>query len=263
MTVSPSAGIPALPPSVPALAWALRTAADAPLSFAEPAAATAALTHLQTLVPAYRITTAPERQAEGAAHVVRHAADRLRRLNGAYGQWQEFDAAAYFDLTGPQTALLVQVVERVRLVHVTFHVDLLLPCYQRAVRTWATQYIPARGRLQSGDVEALEVYEQAVAVMQEAWRAAVDQVRQTRRLLAGDIGYLAANGAEEERARWSAMGAAAGAGGASILASGSPLPTLTLTADFPLPVARQPGRLRRLRRHRDRRARRGRQGRRT
>jgi len=147
---------------------------------------------------------------------------------------------------------------------VTFHVDLLLPDCQSAVRTWATQFLPARGRLQSGDVEALEVYEHAVAAMQHAWRAAVVQLQQTRRLLAGDIGYLAANGAEEERARWSVAGmGAGGTGWAAILPPGSPLPTLTLTADFPLPVARQPGRLRRLRRHRDRRIRRGRQERRT
>lgn len=252
MSISPGAGLPTLPPSLPALAWALRSAADASLPFAPPAAAATALAHLQSLVPAYRITTEPERQAEGAAHVLRHAADRLRRLNGAYGQWQDFDTAAYFDLTAPQTALLVQVVERVRLVHVTFHADLLLPGCQEAVRTWATRYIPAQGRLPGGDVEALEVYAQAVVAMQQAWRAAVDQLQQTRRLLAGDIGYLAANGAEEERARWSVAGAAAGAG-ASILPPGSPLPTLTLTADFPLPVARQPGRMRRLRRHRDRR----------
>ena len=144
-------------------------------------------------------------------------------------------------------------LERVRLVHVTFHVDLLLPAFQNAVRTWATMLVPAQGRVYSGNVEVLEVYEQAVNDVQAAWREAVEQLQQTRRLLAGDIGYLATNGAEEERARWSEVHTA---GGASILPPGGPLPTVTLTTDFPLPVARQPGRLRRLRRHRDLRARR-------
>ncbi len=255
MSAPQGAGLPSLPPSLPALAWALRHARDLPPLFAEPAAAAAAFNELGSLVPAYRMEAHAERQAEAAAHVVRHAADRLRRLHGAYGQWQDFDAAAYFDLTPAQTGLLVQVVERVRLVHVTFHVDLLLPAFQEAVRTWATQYVPAQGSLSSGNIEALEVYEDAVNALQRAWDGAVAQIQQTRRLLAGDIGYLAANGAEEERARWFVP---LDYGGPSILPLGTPLPTLTLTADFPLPVARQPGRLRRLRRHRDRRARRGR-----
>ncbi len=241
------AAIPLLPPSLPALAWTLRTPPEQQ-PFAQAAAAVAALADLQSVVPAFRVQGAPERLPEAAAHVVRHVADRLHRLNAAYGQWQTFDAAAYFDLTESQTALLVQVVERVRLVHVTFHVDLLLPGFQHAVRTWATQYAPALGRLRSSDVEALELYRAAVASTEQAWRVAVEQIQQTRRLLAGDIGYLAANGAAEERARWSV----AGGGAPSFLPPNAPLPTLTLTSDFPLPVARQPGRLRRLRRHRDR-----------
>jgi hypothetical protein len=253
------ASLPLLPPSLPALAWVLRSGPGGEQPFAQAVAAQMALAHLQLLVPAFAVKPAtaapPHRLPESAAHVVRHAADRLRRLSNAYGQWQEFDADAYFDLTPPQTALLVHMVERVRLVHVTFHVDLLLPAYQEAVRAWATQLIPAQSRLQSGDVEAVEVYEQAVAAMTLRWRAAVEQIQQTRRLLAGDIGYLAANGAEEERARWSGTAAVAG-GAATILPPNTPLPTLTLTADFPLPLARQPGRLRRLHRHRDRNARR-------
>ncbi len=239
---------PLLPPSLPALAWALRNAPDADRPFAEAAAAEAALKQMQWIVPAFEVNSSPARAPESAAHVVRHVADRLRRLNGAYGQWQDFDAAAFFDLTAAQTALLVHVVERVRLVHVTFYVDLLLPGYQNAVRTWATQYMPATGRRRSGDLEALELYEQAVAAMRQAWEVAAQQLQQTRRLLAGDIGYLAANGAAEERARWLGAGPAA----ASVLSPNAPLPTLTLSTDFPLPVARQPGRLRRLRRHRDR-----------
>lgn len=242
-----------LPPSLPALAWALRTLSTTPDADVPVAAlARDELAHLQALVPAFRVASAPDRLPESTAHVVRHAADRLRRLNGAYGQWQAFDAAAYFDLTAAQTLLLVQVVERVRLVHVTFHIDLLLPSFQTAVRTWATQYAPARSGLQRGDVEALEVYEHAVAAMQASWRVAASDIQQARRLLAGDIGYLAANGADEERARW-AIPANAQPG---ILPAETPLPTLTLTTDFPLPLARQPGRQRRLRRHRARNLRR-------
>jgi hypothetical protein len=61
---------------------------------------------------------------------------------------------------------------------------------------------------------------------------------------------LAAGGGSEERARWRwawARPAALGVAPA-LLPALDDVPTLTLAVDFPLPAARQPGRLRRLRR---------------
>lgn len=237
----------AVPRSLPALGWALRTLQ------VETAGVDAALADLDAFVQAYRVQgDSIEAEAEAAAHAVRHAVDRLRRLASAYGEWNPFDAAAYFDFSQPQADHLVQVTERVTSVHVTLHADLLLPSFRRAVATWARVFLPAWLRLhESGEAhETLLLQGQPLLV--EHLREAEAVITKTRRLLLADIGYLVANGADEERWRWSSTGVPSPMFDRNLILDPQKTPTLTLIADFPHPVARQPGRLRRLRRHRAR-----------
>lgn len=230
--------------SLPALGWQIRTEAI------PPADAGAQLQELERVVQAWRVPPGPAAsEAAAAAHVVRHAAERLRRLAVAYGEWGAFDAAAYFDLTPAQCALTVDVTVRVTTVHVTFYADLLLPSFRRAAHFWATVYAPAQargwGHLEDAEHMAVTLHPALV----ERRQAAVEVIQKSRRLLAGDIGFLAANGANEERLRWTlAERAANSANGSERWAA----PTLTLTFDFPRPARQQPGRRRRLRRNRER-----------
>ncbi len=73
---------------------------------------------------------------------------------------------------------------------------------------------------------------------------------ETRRLLSGDVDYLAANAAEEERWRWRVDPAQQVNYSVTVFTAISPIPTLALTIDFPLPTWKQPGRKRRLMRNR-------------
>lgn len=228
--------------STPALAAALRTlgqAADLP--------PTPSVLQAHLLTPMHRVqpgTAAVE--AASAARLVSDLAERLRRLAGAYGEWQEFEVEPYFDLYGEQAALLVRVSERVSTVHVTFYADALLPSFQAAVDFLALELCPARFR--NG------AYEGAQTAMNSRWQRLLAVIRQTRAHLAHDAGFLATNGAGEERSRWRAAWRTAAPPGllpplAPALAE---TPTLTLSVEFPLPASRQPGRLRRLRRARQR-----------
>jgi hypothetical protein len=188
------------------------------------------------------------------AHAVRHAADRLRRLTNAYGEWNPFDAAAYFDFSRPQAELLVQVGERVSAVHTTLHADLLLPSFRQAVAVWAREYVPAWQQVGWGREADERFFEQVQPRMERCWLHAVEVLQRARRLLLSDIGFLAANGASEERSRWHLTeGTPAPVLPDALRPNPLTVPTLTLTTDFPLPLALQPGRLRRLRRHRARR----------
>lgn len=194
-------------------------------------------------------------EASAAAHVVRHLADRLRRLPQAYGEWAAFDAPAYFDFSAVQSAQIVTIAERVTTVHVAVFADLLLPSFQRAVTAFAA-YAAAHARLH-GIVEEVErFFDHAQPAMLDAWAAAVATVDQARDQLADDAGYLGLNGAAEERWRWSAAWQQPAAPGvdASLLPAPAGVPTLTLITDFPLPAWRQPGRRRRLYANRARRA---------
>jgi hypothetical protein len=215
------------------------------------------------LVQMYRIPpgqmTAIGEEAQAAAHVLVAVADRLRRLSGAYGEWGKFDAGAYFDLSETQTTRLVRVVERVSTVHVTFFADLLLPAYQAAEAFWQESYRPQyrllRTQLRNGGAQqtllepVMAFADHCQPQMVDHWARLVQTVEQTRRLLSDEVGFWAANGGAEERARWQwawrlppAPGVAPG-----LLPELPAIPTLTLAVDFPLPAYRQPGRLRRLR----------------
>jgi hypothetical protein len=219
--------------------------------------------HGETLLPV-------EEEAQAAAHVLLAVADRLRRLSNAYGEWREFDPSAYFDLTDPQAARLVRVVERVTTVHVTFFADLLLPSFQVAEAYWQEQYRrhyrALRAELQHGPAETVQLpngrlppapvmdfVETVQPQMVAHWRRLLAVLRQTRGLVSEELGFWAAGGGGDERARWRWAWQAPPPPGVdpALLPDLADVPTLTLAVDFPLPAARQPGRLRRLRRSRE------------
>ena len=93
--------------------------------------------------------------------------------------------------------------------------------------------------------------------MSERWLRLIAVLQGARRHLANDAGFLASNGAQEERIRWRAAWQAPPPPGLlPPLAPPLPeTPTLTLSFEFPLPAWRQGGRLRRLRRAQQRRQR--------
>jgi hypothetical protein len=212
--------------------------------------------HGAALVPMYQVQTNSGRdEAELAAAAVGNAMERLRRLATAYGEWSVFDASAYFDLTAIQCAALLRVVERVRTVHVVFFVDWLLPSMHKATTYWLHEFVPAfaERRRQVADIE--HFYREVQPAMVEQWHALTAVIQQVRVILSEDVGFWAANGAQEERERWQRWWdrpPVAGLDGA-LTPSLSQVPTLTLTIDFPLPTHRQPDRFRRLRANRERR----------
>lgn len=208
------------------------------------------------LVPMYRVNGghASLGEVEAASRVVSEVVERMRRLNSAYGEWQQFDMPAYFDLSEQQAACLVRISERVSTVHVTFYADLLLPSFQHLLHYWADTFAPAYMHMN----ESAESYQIFLTTVQptliEQWQQMLGVILQTRRLLFADVGFLAANGGQEERARWRHWWERAPAPSLDprLTPELGQLPTLTLSLDFPLPAHRQPHRLRRLRRNRDR-----------
>lgn len=244
--------VPALA-SLPALATALRHR-DHRQELPTP---WATLVRYDPLVPMYRIPPgSPEAEAAAASQVLPVVADRLRRLTTAYAEWHEFDAPAFFDLSVAQTLRLVRIVERVTTVHVTFYADQLLPSFAAAVAYWQQEFRPAHwegprngvdGRA-TRDAATAAHYAACMAEMASAWERAMTTVALARRLLRDEIGFWAANGAGEERNRYRDAWARAPGSLPLALPALDRIPTLTLTVDFPLPAARQPGRLRRLHR---------------
>jgi len=234
-TSSPIRSAPAL-----LIAWRQQNRGALPM-------ATAALLELSDLVPMYRVDGETAlTEAATAAHLASDLAERLRRLASAYGEWDLFEPAPYFDLLPAQAAQIVRIVERVSTVHVTFFADLLLPSFQ----TLASALISVRLTEQGLDVtNALRQQELA-----NRWQNLLTVLDGARRRLANDAGYLAANGANEERNRWRAAWeqTAPASSLPDMLIPFERVPTLTLSIDFPLPANRQPGRLRRLRRVRER-----------
>ncbi|CAN5556572.1 hypothetical protein BH10CHL1_BH10CHL1_23790 [soil metagenome] len=209
----------------------------------------------EIVVPMYRINNhTVEQEAETAAYVVSNAAERLRRLSAAYAQWDKFDAPAYFDLSKTQTAQLVKLVERVNTVHVTFFADLLLPSFQQAVDFWAQEFAPRYQQMRQQPTLGPAFVQDVQPIMVQHWQHLLSVIEQTRIILSNDVGFLATNGAQEERERWRRWWANAPVAGldSALSIELAELPTLTLSFDFPLPAYRQPDRLRRLYRNRER-----------
>ncbi|MCC6166224.1 MAG: hypothetical protein IT329_03260 [Caldilineaceae bacterium] len=221
-------------------------------------------------VQMYRIPAGTvDEEAQAAAHVMLAVADRLRRLRSAYGEWRQFDACAYFDLTEAQAARLVRVVERVTTMHVTFFADLLLPSFQTAEAFWQERYRPCYRDLQRHLYNGRAPLEPVMTFadhcrpqMIDHWNRLLAVIAQARSLLDDELSFWAAHGGGEERARWRRIWQLPPAPGVdpALLPDLNAVPTLTLTVDFPLPIYRQPGRLRRLRAHRARHPRRQRAG---
>jgi hypothetical protein len=239
--------------SAPALAAAIRTM-DRTHFMATPAE----FTRAERLPPMYHILAGDVAdEASAAAHVVSNVAERMRRLASAYGEWDHFDAAAYFDLSRPHAETMVRVVERVSTVHVVFYVDLLLPSLRNTVDFWAEQFAPAFAQIRVEPEVARHVHDCLQPALVERWQRLCAVIRLARTLLAEDIGFLATNAAAEERSHWQHWWMLPPLHGL-VPALTPPLtetPTLTLSLDFALPAHRQPGRLRRLRAARDRRLR--------
>jgi hypothetical protein len=196
-----------------------------------------------------------QHEAQSAALMLMAVAERLRRLRSAYGAWRQFDAEAYFDLTTPQTERLVHISERVTMVHVIFYADALLPSFQAAEAYWQenfrADYRALRAHLHSGTdplEPVLRFAERSQPQMLAHWQRLVAIIAATRSLLSNEIGFWAANGSSDERARWRWAWTVDPAPGISneLLPSAAQTPTLTLAVDFPLPTYRQPGRRRRL-----------------
>jgi hypothetical protein len=223
------------------------------------------------VVPVYQVTSGPmnepvgepsvEHEARSAATMLVAVAERLRRLRAAYGAWRHFDACAYFDLTVPQAERLLQISERVTMVHVVFFADALLPSFQNAEAFWQESfrpdYLELRNHLRKGERPLEPVMwfaDRSQPQMLEYWRRLVATVRATRSLLDNEISFWAANGSSDERARWRWAWAVEPAAGihVDLLPTRAQTPTLTLAVDFPLPTYRQPGRRRRLAERRER-----------
>lgn len=239
--------------SVPALAWALRRTAQAQMP-----ASTTDLLLRDALVPLYQVEGGDlENEVAAAAHAISTISDKLRRLAGAYGEWGQFDASAFFDLYPAQAGLLVRLSERVTTVHVTFYADLLLPSFQSSEEYWATEFFPAyqsaqpisaRPHLDSAYTD--HFFEITQPKMVAYWQRTLAVVQAVRSHLSEDIGFWATAGGSEERERWQRQWPTTSAAGldTTLLTPLAQLPTLTLSTIFPLPAHRQPGRLRRLRR---------------
>lgn len=249
--VSLSATATHLLSSTPAFAAALRTMT--PTHFARcPLGETP-----NELAPMYRVNGGNRdgSEVEAAAHVVSEVVDRMRRLSDAYGEWAHFDSPAYFDLSSSQAACLLRVSERVTTVHVTFYADLLLPSFQQLLAYWSETFVPAYDA-RNQDVDTYQTFLTLVQpALVDQWQQALTVTMQTRRLLLGDVSFLAINGGQEERTRWRQWWDRPVAPGLDprLTPALNQLPTLTLSLDFPLPAHRQPHRLRRLRRSRERR----------
>jgi hypothetical protein len=246
--------------SLPALAAALRTTGQEQLKPAPSRPFTA-----RELVPMYRIGgRTASREIQDAVHVIEQLTDRLHRLADAYGEWQEFDAGAYFDLSPHQVQGLIHLTERVATVHITISADLLLPSFRRAATYWAAQYSAAYAALfvpayVSGNAPAYDddFLLDTQPDMQALWQRTRQVITATRSALKNDAAFLSTDAISEEQARWrSYWTEKAGRGiDPALLPPVHEVPTLTLSHEFPLPPSRQSGRVRRLRRHRDRRQR--------
>lgn len=239
--------------SVPGLAAAVRQTASMQMPVS-------ACTRLQpdVLVPLYQVEAGDEeKEVSAAANTISIVADKLRRLAAAYGEWNHFDAPAFFDLYPEQIALLMRLSERVTTVHVTFYADLLLPSFQRTEQYWTEEFFPAyqsahpfEARTDRRSAYTHHFFEITQPKMVAYWQRTLSVVQAVRQQLSEDIGFWATAGGSEERSQWQHHWSSHPAKGldAALLTPLPQLPTLTLSTSFPLPAHRQPGRIRRLRR---------------
>ena len=239
--------------SLPALAARMRCIDSCvlPASYTE-------IFNTRPLSPAYLVRNQiGPREVQTAVTTIAQAADKLRRLSRAYGEWQEFDIPAFFDLWPEHAPRLVHVEERVGTVNVTFFADLLFPSFQLAEQYWAQEFFPAYQTARppfnsSADSSSFTAHflEFEQPKMRAYWEKLLTVMAETRRALWNDIDFLAATAGGEEKAywQWAWRGPAPPGLDDSLLPPLQRLPTLTLGVEFPLPASRQPGRVRRLRR---------------
>ncbi len=239
--------------SVPALAAKIRQIdrCALPASYTE-------IFKTRALSPAYLVQNQiGAREAQTAVTAIAQVADKLRRLAKAYGEWNEFDIPAFFDLWPEHAPCLVRVEERVSTVNVTFFADLLLPSFQRAEQYWAREFFPAYQTARppfnsSADSSSFTAHflEFEQPKMRAYWEKLLTVMAETRRALWNDINFLAATAGGEEKAYWQWAWRCPASPGLDdcLLPPLQQLPTLTLGVEFPLPASRQPGRVRRLRR---------------
>ena len=239
--------------SVPALAAKMRQIDRCPL----PASYTE-IFNTRPLSPAYVVQNhVGAREVQTAVTTIAQVADKLRRMTKAYGEWQEFDIPAFFDLWPEHAPRLVHVEERVSTVNVTFFADLLLPSFQRAEQYWAQEFFaayqtarpPLNSTAESSSFTA-HFLEFEQPKMRAYWEKLITVMAETRRALWNDIDFLAATAGGEEKAHWQWAWRDSAPPGLDrcLLPPLQQLPTLTLGVEFPLPASRQPGRVRRLRR---------------
>ena len=129
----------------------------------------------------------------------------------------------------------MRVVERVATVHVIFFVDALLPSFRRLVDCCALAVQPAlRFGALPPDVQSELVHR---------WRRLLAVLTFARTQVRDDVGFLAANGADDERTRWRTHWQRPPTEllPPELLPELATIPTLTLGVDFPLPAFRQPG----------------------
>jgi len=208
------------------------------------------------LPPMYRIRNSQvDEEAEAASRLVSEVAERMRRLTSAYGEWHEFDAAAYFDLPQEFATEIVRVSERVSTVHVILFADLLLPSFQQATTFWATELMPAYRRRTTSAAAYQHFFEEVQPAMLVTWETLLTVLAATRARLLEDIGFVTTTAAADERMRWQPLWRVDPVAelDQALAPPLSTILTLTLAIDFPLPAQRQPGRIRRLRRNRERR----------
>ncbi len=97
------------------------------------------------LAPAYRVRAQGEEEerARFLARSISVLVDRLSRLPRAWGEWEEFDAAAFFDLYPEQANVLLSIRETRSAVRVTAFADVLSPAFQEAETYWVEHVVPA------------------------------------------------------------------------------------------------------------------------
>lgn len=253
--------------SIPSLAAAIRESKTR----GWPHSSTAQLLS-EPFAPFYQIQAKSlDAEARAVAHLTCEIAERLRRMDNAYAEWNSFDPTAFFDMSQIQADHLIRVVERFSTVYVVFFVDALLPTFWTAEQFWVERFMPAYHSAHSTHSHADSVdagshpgeslpptsafqidYSRSVLPsMIEKWENLLYVSREARRILADHIGYLAVNGSQEERARNRNSWSIPPSPGLpqSLCPDLTLLPTLTLSFEFTLPAVRQRGRLQRLRRN--------------